>query len=166
MRLMCHDARDGKVKNVVEPANRRLNGNGWESFFRFAVYPKHAWADTCAVMIARDNHPSPRYRSPELMQCHTAIEGRNLTNVWSVGTSRKGNAHFAAYPAALVERPIAMSCPEYITENGPRERIVQPTVYDEGRRSNRAFGQYTLANAIDSQDESHQSGDQFPNLPR
>jgi DNA modification methylase len=130
---------------MIEPAPGRLNGNGWEPFYRFVRNPDTAWSDTCAVRIPRDNCPeNHRYRPANLMQVETMEEGRNCTNVWSVGNSRKGNNHFAAFPAALVERPIAMTCPEWITEAGPRERIVVPTEYDEKRGSKRVFGQFSL----------------------
>jgi site-specific DNA-methyltransferase (adenine-specific) len=36
---------------MIEPANGRLNGNGWEPFYRFVIDPKQAWSDTCAVRI-------------------------------------------------------------------------------------------------------------------
>jgi DNA modification methylase len=131
---------------MVEPAPGRLNGNGWEPFYRFVTHPDYAWSDTCSIRIPRENCPeNHRYRPADIMQVETMEEGRNCTNVWSINTSRKGNAHFAAFPAALVERPIAMTCPEWVTESGPRERIVESTEYDEGRNSKRVFGQYSLA---------------------
>jgi hypothetical protein len=36
---------------MIEPATRRLNGNGHEPFYRFVLDPKQAWSDTCAVRI-------------------------------------------------------------------------------------------------------------------
>ena len=131
---------------MIEPAPGRLNGNGWEPFYRFVRNPDTAWSDTCAVRIPRDHCPeNHRYRPPSLMQVETMEEGRNCTNVWSVGNSRKGKTHFAAFPSALVERPIAMTCPEWVTESGPRERITKSTEYDEKRGSKRVFGQYSIA---------------------
>lgn len=131
---------------MIEPAPGRLNGHGFEPLYRFVRNPKEAWSDTSAVRIPRDNCPeSHRYRPADIMQVETMLEGRNCTNVWSINNSRKGNNHFAAYPAALVERPVAMTCPEWITALGPRERIIELTEYDEKRNSKRVFGQYSLA---------------------
>lgn len=83
------------------------------------------------------------------MKCVTSIEGRNTPNAWYVGNSRRGRGHFAAYPKELVERPMAMTCPEWLVDDGgeikPRERIVGPTEYFEGRgRGKRTLGQYSL----------------------
>lgn len=142
---------------MIEPAKGRLNGNGWESFYRFVLDSDKAWSDTCAVRIPRNVKKffqrgtslpveQPPYKPKELLKCVTSIVGRNTTNVWYVGTSRKGKNHFAAYPEELVERPIAMTCPEWVTVKGPRRRITRDTVYSEGRgKSKRIFGQFTLA---------------------
>ena len=81
---------------MIEPAPGRLNGHGWEPFYRFVKNPDLAWSDTCAVRIPRDNCPDAhRYRTINVMQVETMEEGRNCTNVWSVGNSRKGSGHFA-----------------------------------------------------------------------
>jgi DNA modification methylase len=66
---------------MIEPATRRLNGNGHEPFYRFVLDPKQAWSDTCAVRIPRRNVADIRYVPETLMRCHTSLEGRNLTNV-------------------------------------------------------------------------------------
>ena len=66
---------------MIEPAPRRLNGNGHEPFYRFVLDPRQAWSDTCAVRIPRRNVADIRYLPEELMRCHTSLEGRNLTNV-------------------------------------------------------------------------------------
>ncbi len=82
-----------------EPAPGRLNGNGWEPFFRFVVDPKEAWADTAATRIPRDparffhegtDDPVEQHRYSGHMTCATALEGRCLSNVWFVGNSRRG----------------------------------------------------------------------------
>lgn len=86
-----------------------------------------------------------RYRPENLMRCNTSLEGRNLTNVWRIPPPRNGAGHFAAMPTALVERPIAMTCPEFVTEQGPRRRIVESIEYDEGRTCECRLGQYTQA---------------------
>jgi DNA modification methylase len=187
---------DGKAFGhcMIEPADWRLNANGWEPLYRFVLDPDEAWFDKCAVRIPRDaDHffelPTPKetalretvltdfknkiitederdaklkiidkeyppvkieqhpYEHP--MESVTSLEGRRLTNVWHVGSSRKGEGkHFAAYPAALVERPIAMTCPEWIvTKDGvrvPRTRLTRPVEYSEGMgKSKRIFGQYS-----------------------
>jgi hypothetical protein len=70
------------------------------------------------------------------MRCVTSLEGRRLANVWYVGTPRKGKNHYAAFPPELIERPVAMTCPESLVdvdgEIKPRVRIVEQTVYSEG----------------------------------
>lgn len=169
---------------MIEPADWRLNGNGWEPLYRFVLDTDKAWYDTCAIRIPRDEDhffekpekdqiickeipdEKLKLKHPELeqilgkkieqhpyehsMECVTSLEGRRLTNVWHVGSSRKGKNHFAAYPAALVERPIAMTCPEWIVidENGvtrPRQRQTEQIEYAEGMgKSKRIFGQYSL----------------------
>jgi len=151
---------------MIEPANGRLNGNGWEPFYRFVINPKRAWSDTCAVRIPRDAahffhegtiNPVEQHPYSDEMGCVTSLEGRNTTNVWHVGTSRKGKNHFAAYSEELVERPIAMTCPQWITENGPRERVLEQVVYSEGaRKSKRIFGQYSLVDSGQHTEESLQ----------
>jgi DNA modification methylase len=147
----------------IEPALGRLNGNGWEPFFHFVPDPKKAWSDTSAVRIPRDeghffhqgtDTPVKQHRYSKGMECVTSLEGRNLSNVWSVNNSREGNGHFSAYPKELVERPIAMTCPEWLVQDGeeikPRVRIIEPTEYSEGSgRGKRAMGQYSLAESKD-----------------
>jgi DNA modification methylase len=129
----------------VEPAPRRLNGNGWEPFFRFVINPDEAWSDTSAVRIPRDSEhffhegttdPIEQVPYSDNMKCVTSLIGRNLANVWYVGNSRNGKNHHAAFPAELVERPIAMTCPEWLVDDGgevrPKVRVVEDTVYSEG----------------------------------
>jgi len=130
---------------MVEPASGRLNGNGWEPFYRFVIDPRKAWSDVCAVQIPRDGErfldtatgmPVEQHAYSPAMKCVTSLEGRSLTNVWYVGNSRKGENHHAAFPGALVERPAAMTCPEFLVDDDgeikPRVRVVEPTVYAEG----------------------------------
>jgi hypothetical protein len=71
---------------MIEPAARRLNGNGHEPFYRFVLDPKQAWSDTCAVRIPRRNVNDVRYLPEKLMRCHTSLEGRNLGNAWNIPT--------------------------------------------------------------------------------
>ncbi|MGD0325783.1 MAG: hypothetical protein ABSD45_18810 [Terriglobia bacterium] len=54
------------------------------------------------------------------MKCATSLEGRNISNSWYVGNSREGKGFFAAYLRELIERPVAMTCPEWLVENGER----------------------------------------------
>lgn len=141
----------------VEPAPGRLNGNGWEAFYHFVVDPRKAWSDVCAVRIPRDrdrcfyeNTVTPVEQHPysKTMKCVTSLEGRIPPTVWYIGNSRKGRGHFAAFPKELVERPIAMTCPEYLVDDEgktkPRERIVEKIVYSEWpRKFKRVYGQYS-----------------------
>ena len=126
------DLPDGKSIGhcMIEPAPGRLNGNGWEFLFRFVVDPEKAWSDTCAVQIPRDRGrffhegtetPVEQHPYSKAMKCATSLEGRNLTNVWYVGNSRKGRNHYAAFPEELIERPVAMTCPEWLVDDGGRQ---------------------------------------------
>ena len=109
---------------MIEPAARRLNGNGHEPFYRFVLDPKQAWSDTCAVRIPRRNVGDIRYPPEELMRCHTSMEGRNLTNVWNIPTGQTKQSQYAVFPSALIERPVAMTCPLEITSQGPKRRMI------------------------------------------
>ena len=128
---------------MIEPAPLRLNGNGHEPLFRFVVDPKQAWSDTCAVRIPRQNVGDVRYLPEELMKCHTSLEGRNASNVWNVPMGQTRASHYAVFPPALIERPVAMTCPLEITEEGPRSRRVAMVPYEEGRPYKRGVGKYT-----------------------
>jgi hypothetical protein len=130
---------------MIEPASGRLNGNGWEPFYRFVRSTKDAWADTCAVRVQRRNVEDMRYLPETLMQCDSSVEGRNIGNVWLVPMGQTKRNHYAVYPTALVERPIAMTCPPAVTEIGPRDRIVEMVEYDDGQ-SKRRVGKYTKEN--------------------
>jgi site-specific DNA-methyltransferase (adenine-specific) len=128
---------------MIEPATRRLNGNGHEPFYRFVVDPKRAWTDPCAVRIPRKNVADIRYLPEELMRCHTSVEGRNLTNVWNVSMGQTKESHYAVFPPALIERPVAMTCPLEITAEGPKTRRVLMVPYEEARPIMRGIGKYT-----------------------
>jgi site-specific DNA-methyltransferase (adenine-specific) len=128
---------------MIEPAVRRLNGGGHEPFYRFVLDPKQAWSDTCAVRIPRRNVDDIRYLPEELMMCHTSLQGRNLTNVWNISSGQTKESHYAVFPPALIERPVAMSCPLEITEQGPKRRKVLMVPYEESRPVKRAVGKYT-----------------------
>lgn len=141
------DHEDGSTSGacMVEPATRRLNGNGHEFLYRFTKQ-RDAWADTCAVALRRQDASSqnpPRYLPEELMSSPGFIEGRSLHNVWRIPPGQTKNKHYAVYPPALCERPIAMTCPMYVNPDGTfRTRIVEKQVYDEGRKGSRVFGKY------------------------
>jgi DNA modification methylase len=128
---------------MIEPATRRLNGNGHESFYRFVLNPKQAWSDTCAVRIPRRNVDDIRYLPEELMKCHTSMEGRNLTNGWNISTGQTSESHYAVFPSALIERPVAMTCPLEITSQGPKRRMIEMVPYEEARPFSRGIGKYT-----------------------
>ena len=128
---------------MIEPAKRRLNGNGHEPFYRFVLDPRQAWSDTCAVRIPRRNVGDIRYLPDTLMRCHTSLEGRNLTNVWNIPMGQTKESHYAVFPSALIERPVAMTCPLEITAEGPKHRIVEMVPYEEARPSSRGIGRYT-----------------------
>jgi site-specific DNA-methyltransferase (adenine-specific) len=128
---------------MIEPATRRLNGNGHEPFCRFVLDPRQAWSDTCAVRIPRRNVDDVPYLPETLMRCRTSLEGRNLTNVWNVPMGQTRERHYAVFPPALIERPVAMTCPLEITAQGPKRRIVEMVPYAESRPFNRGIGKYT-----------------------
>jgi hypothetical protein len=77
------------------------------------------------------------------MACHTSTEGRHLTNVWNLPPGRTREFHYAVFPPALIERPVAMTCPLEITDQGPKRRIVEMVAYEESRPVRRAVGKYT-----------------------
>jgi hypothetical protein len=83
---------------MIEPATRRLNGNGHEPFYHFVVDPRQAWSDTCAVRIPRNNVEDVRYLPETLMRSHTSLEGRNLTNVWNIPMGQTKESHYAVFP--------------------------------------------------------------------
>lgn len=138
---------------MTEPAENRLNGNGHEFLYRFAK-TRDAWFDPQAVAIPRREKKGRgrpkvlRHMSKELMKVETSIEGRNLQNVWRVDMGQTSKKHYAVYPPALCERPIAMSCPMKVccTCGYLETRCVEKVEYDEDRSSKRIFGKY---NSID-----------------
>jgi DNA methylase len=128
---------------MIEPAARRLNGNGHEPFYRFVVDPRQAWSDTCAVRIPRRNVADVRYLPETLMHCHTSLEGRNLGNVWNIPMGQTKESHYAVFPPALIERPVAITCPLEITAQGPKRRIIEMVPYEKARPFSRGIGKYT-----------------------
>src|ERR1035437_6759996 len=138
--------RDGSIVGnfMTEPAPNRLNGNGWESIFRFTK-GKGAWTDMQAVAVPRFNVEGHRYLPPHLMETHTDIEGRRPTNVWQMPLGRTGKRHFAAINLDIPERAIAMTCPPYVNPDGTLPtRIIEMVEYDEGKSGKRIFGKYNL----------------------
>mgnify|MGYP001616152870 CR=1 FL=1 len=43
--------------------------------------------------------------------------GKNMPNVWLIGTEPSKELHFARFPSALCEIPIKSSCPQKICKN-------------------------------------------------
>jgi len=137
---------------MIEPATKRLNGNGWEYFYRFTK-SKDAYCDHCAVRIPRHGGEHIRYMPKELMELETSTDGRVAHNVWKVHMGQTSKKHYAVFPTQLCERPIAMTCPMRVKANGdPIERIVEMVEYDEGRNAKRVFGKYkSLGNEYDEE---------------
>jgi hypothetical protein len=102
-----------------------------------------AWSDTCAVRIPRRNVADIRYLPETLMRCHTSMEGRNLTNVWNIPAGQTTESHYAVFPPALIERPVAMTCPLEVTAQGPKRRRIEMVPYAEARPFSRGIGKYT-----------------------
>jgi hypothetical protein len=145
---------DGSTEGgyMPEPTLTRINGNAFEELFRFVQTKKvsDAWTDTCAVAIPRQNGEDLRYLPPELMRCHTSIDGRALPNVWRLPVGQTRENHHGVFPCGLVERPIAMSCPPWANPDGSLpERIVERVAYDEKRGDDRYFGKRALVAADD-----------------
>jgi DNA modification methylase len=128
---------------MIEPAARRLNGNGHEPLFRFVLDPKHAWTDMSAVRIPRNNVEDIRYLPETLMRCQTSLQGRNCTNVWNVSMGQTKESHYAVFPAPLIERPVAMTCPLEITAKGPKRRKIVMVHYEEAHPVKRGIGKYS-----------------------
>jgi len=140
---------DGNSKGgwMPEPASGRLNGNAFEELFRFVRTRKvsEAWTDTCAVAIPRGNVEDIRHLPEELMACHTSIEGRSPANVWLVPMGQTKEKHFGVFPATLIERCIAMTCPVWVNGDGSLlERQIEMVPYIEGRGSDRYLGKRSL----------------------
>ena len=144
---------DGTTKGgcMIEPANGRLNGNGYEYLYRFVKTEKvsDAWTDMCAVGLPRQEKEQIEraYLPKELMTVVTSIEGRRLHNVWQIPMGQTSKLHYACYHRSLCERPIVMTCPLFVDESGNPvgNRIVVNTEYDEDRGSKRVFGKYNDA---------------------
>lgn len=132
---------------MVEPASKRLNANGYEYLYHFTrCKMQEAWIDPFSVMLPRQGVTPMRYLPEELMRTETSTNGRCLQNVWRISLELTRQRHYAPFPTALCERPIAMTCPMNIcaTCGEIRTRIVQKQAYDELRaRSSRIFGKYT-----------------------
>lgn len=144
---------------MIEPAIRRLNGNGYEYFYRF-VKDTNAWTDMCAVSLKRqeaEGGSGVRYLPEDLMDAAGFIEGRRLHNVWSIPKGQTRDKHYAVFPTALCERPIAMTCPMWVNPDGTfRTRIIESQVYDEGRGSARIFGKYSTFQEEDREKSGRQ----------
>jgi DNA modification methylase len=152
--------RDGAIVGnfMTEPAPGRLNGNGWESLFRF-TRRKGAWADMQAVAVPRYNVEGDRYLPQHLMTVNTDIEGRRPTNVWQMPLGRTKRRHFASMPIDIPERAIAMTCPPYINPDLTiPTRIIEMVEYDEGKGGKRVFGKYNLMDGDDTDELRARAG--------
>lgn len=155
------DEENGETEGgcMIEPASGRLNGNGYENFYRFTKTKKasEAWCDTCAVRIPRHGIESTRYLPETLMSVETSITGRNLHNVWRIKMGQTTEKHYGVFPEALVERPIAMTCPAQVctTCGFLKEREVEMIEYQENRGNKRTFGKY---NSIQTKEDVKTSG--------
>jgi len=143
------DLEDGTSEGncMVEPAKNRLNGNAYEHLYHFVkCAPRNSWCDVCAVRLPRAGVKDTRYLPRSLMEVNSSTEGRCLHDVWLIPIRGSKLNHYATFPLALCERPIAMSCPLRVcTECGHlRSRIVSDILYDEGKRSSRRIGKYSL----------------------
>ncbi len=130
---------------MIEPVERRLNGNGWEFFYRFVRDPKKCFCDSCAVRVPRDNCDVQPYLPNSLMSVATSVDGRACHNVWRAPMGQTKYKHYAVFPEQLIERPVAMTCPMRVSLDGLTlvERMVEMVEYDEGRGGKRAIGKYT-----------------------
>jgi DNA modification methylase len=165
--------RDGSMEGncMPEPTPGRLNGNGHESIFRFVRGEDHrlgglkkikeAWTDARAVAVPREGVVSDRYLPEELMSVVTSVEGRALPNVWRIPMGQTRESHFAVFPAALSERPIAMTAPQSVCKlcGRPRERLVEMVVYDDGKPPRRT-GKYRSIDTLGAEEVNHKSGRQ------
>lgn len=132
----------------------RLNDNGREDLFRF-VRTKKAWVDLCAVGVRRaDADPADAipYLPPYLMKTATDIQGRRRLDTWRLQVSKSPVQHYAMFPAALVEVPIAMTCPMWVCRTcGHARRRITRTVEIEGARAEmRTLGKYRDAEDRDA----------------
>lgn len=146
-KVLVDDDGDGEGHCMIEPATRRLNGNGHEYLYRF-IRGKLAdtWADPWAVMLPRQGTDTVRYLPPELLKAESSTNGRCLQNVWRVQIETYRQKHYAPYPTTLCERPVIMTCPLNICKCGHiRSRIIEKQVYEEPKtgRNSRIFGKYT-----------------------
>jgi hypothetical protein len=93
------------------------------------------------------------------------MEGRNLTNVWNIPMGQTKESHYAVFPTALIERPVAMSCPLEVTAQGPKRRMVEMVSYAEARPFSRGIGKYTKSEEeIRLKSGRHDTGRQY--IPR
>jgi site-specific DNA-methyltransferase (adenine-specific) len=159
---------DGSVigNNMPEPAHGRLNGNGYEHFYRFVKAKKVAatWTDTMAVQLPRLGVESRRYLPPEFMNVATSLNGRHLSNVWYVPMGQTSEKHYAVFPPQLVERPIAFSSPLFVNPDGslPR-RITKSVEYLDGKE--RRMGKNDLESSVERKGRNDTGRTYVPRLP-
>jgi site-specific DNA-methyltransferase (adenine-specific) len=124
----------------------RFNDNAFEDLLRFTRSPQ-AWIDLNAAGVRRavpPISPGPRYLPPALMLTHTDVEGTRRANVWQIPVAKSRLKHAAMFPHALVEIPIAATCPQRVcaTCGHPRTRVVETVEIEGARRDIRSLGKY------------------------
>jgi DNA modification methylase len=139
---------------MPESIGWRLNDNSKEDLFRF-VRSKRAWVDLCAVGVPRagtDISKTVPYLPHYLMKTRTDIQGRRRMDTWRIQVSKSPVQHYAMFPAALVEVPIAMTCPMWVCQTcGHARRRLTRTVEIEGARVEmRTLGKYRNADDRDA----------------
>ena len=120
-----------------EPCRGRLNDRAHEPFYRF-TRNRDTWTDLLAVQLHRQNVGAIRYLPEDLMTVDTSLNGRNLHTVWNVRPGQTREKHYAVFPSALCERPIAMTCPLMVNPDGTlSRRRVETVEYNDGQHKRR-----------------------------
>ena len=158
-KVMADDDGTTEGQCMIEPATDRLNGNGYEYLYRFTKCKiGEAWTDVYSVMLPRAGAGTVRYLPETLMKSVSSTTGRCLQNVWRIPIETCKRKHYAPYPAALCERPIAMTCPMNVCANCGhiRSRLVTKRQYVEPTkgRNSRMFGKYTKGNDSQLQEQA------------
>jgi DNA modification methylase len=94
---------DGTCRGNVmpEPAPGRLNGNGFEDIYRFVR------------LTGCPGRPGVANVS-EAWTDDWAIGGRPPEGMWRIPMGQTRRKHYAVFPPALVERPVAWTCPPWV----------------------------------------------------
>ena len=149
------DLEDGRFgRCMMESVRWRLNDNGMEPIMRF-TRSSRAWTDLAAIGCLRasmEESSHRRYLPSYLMQTPTDVEGSLRPNVMRVKATNSRIAHFAAFPLAVAEIPIAMTCPMQVCRicGTPRSRRTVQTGI-EGSLESRGWGKYEAATDLELQ---------------